>query len=52
MPTFDNLEFSSDYQFSFSNAVLHQLELQQRRTLYKKRPDLWSRDILGITLWS
>lgn len=52
MPTFDNLDFSSDYQFIFSNSVLHQLELQQRRTLYKKRPDLWARDILGYTMWS
>ena len=52
MPTFDNLEFSSDYQFNFSNSVLHQLEMQQRRLLYKKRPDLWARDILGVTLWS
>ena len=52
MPTFDNLEFSSDYQFNFSNSVLHQLEMQQRRLLYKKRPDLWARDILGVILWS
>ena len=52
MPTFDNLEFSSDYSFLFSNAVLRQLEMQQRRTLYKKRPDIWARDVLGETLWS
>lgn len=52
MATFENLEFSSDYSFSLDHEIFRQLEMQQRRALYKKRPDLWAKDILGYTMWS
>lgn len=41
-----------NYRFEFGRGVLAQLEMQARRRLYKKRPELWAKDILGITLWS
>lgn len=40
------------YKFSFKNSVLRQLELQNRRKMYAKRPDIWAYDVLGITTWS
>lgn len=40
------------YKFQFENQVLLQLEMQARRRLHAKRPDLWAYDILGVTLWS
>lgn len=43
---------SSDYQFNFRNQVFSQLETQARRMIYFRRPDLWARDVLGVTLWS
>lgn len=43
---------SSDYTFTFRNEVFQQLETQSRRSLYQQRPDIWAKDILGVTLWS
>ena len=43
---------SSDYSFTFRNEVFEQLEVQARRSVYSKRPDVWARDVLGVTLWS
>lgn len=40
------------YKFSFDQAVLLQLEMQARRRLHSKRPEIWAYDILGVTLWS
>lgn len=40
------------YKFEFSNAILGQLEMQARRRLYSQRPDIWAKDVLGVTLWS
>lgn len=40
------------YKFAFGNQVLLQLEMQARRRLHAKRPDLWAYDVLGVTLWS
>ena len=40
------------YKFNFKNAVFQQLETQNRRRMYAKRPDIWAKDVLGITLWS
>lgn len=47
-------KFLSDpsYAYTFKSGILHQLELQNRRRLYAKRPDIWAHDVLGITLWS
>lgn len=41
-----------EYKFAFNNQVLFQLEMQARRRLYAKRPDIWAKDVLGVTLWS
>lgn len=40
------------YKTSFRNNVLREFEVQSRKNLYKKRPDLWAHDVLGVTLWS
>lgn len=40
------------YRFSNKQAVLAQLEMQARRRLYSKRPEIWAYDVLGVTLWS
>lgn len=40
------------YKFSFRNELLAQMEMQARRKLYSKRPEIWAYDILGVTLWS
>ena len=40
------------YKFELHNGVLAQLEMQARRRLHARRPDLWAKDILGVTLWS
>lgn len=40
------------YTFTFRNEVFNQLETQARRSLYAKRPDIWAKDVLGVTLWS
>lgn len=40
------------YKFSFDQQVLHQLEMQNRRRLYRQRPELWAFDVLGTQLWS
>ena len=40
------------YAYTFKSGVLRQLEHQNRRKLYIKRPDIWAYDVLGITLWS
>lgn len=40
------------FKFSFDQAVLHQLEMQNRRRLYRERPEIWAHDILGVVLWS
>lgn len=42
----------SGYKFDFSQAVLSQLEMQARRRLFAQRPDVWAKDVLGVTLWS
>lgn len=47
-----DLSNSPEYRFTFNQAVLHQLEMQNRRTLYRKRPEIWAYDVLGVTLWS
>lgn len=52
MSSFEEVIASSDYKFNFDQAVLAQLEMQARRRLYSKRPDIWARDVLGATLWS
>lgn len=41
-----------DYKIEFRAGVLAQLEMQARRRLYAKRPEIWAKDILGVTLWS
>jgi len=46
------LSNSPEYRFTFNNAVLRQLETQNRRTLYRQRPEIWAYDVLGVTLWS
>lgn len=50
----ETLELVNDpgYKFTFNQAVLRQLETQNRRTLYQKRPEIWAHDVLGVTLWS
>lgn len=40
------------YKFQFSQGVLAQMETQARRRLYAKRPDLWAKDVLDVTMWS
>ncbi len=40
------------YNFTFRNEVFNQLETQSRRSLYAQRPDIWAKDMLGVTLWS
>jgi hypothetical protein len=40
------------YKFTFRNEVFAQLESQARRSVYAKRPDIWAKDVLGVTLWS
>ncbi len=47
-----SVESTPEYRFMFQNAVLRQLELQNRRSLYSKRPEIWAFDVLGVTLWS
>lgn len=47
-----DLHSEPGYKFSFKNELLAQLEMQARRRLYSKRPDIWAYDILGVTLWS
>lgn len=42
---------NSGYLTGVHNAVLRQLEMQARSTLYFSRPDLWAKDFLGIQLW-
>jgi len=42
----------SGYKFDFSQAIFAQLEMQARRRLYAQRPEIWARDVLGVTLWS
>lgn len=43
---------TSDYHFNLKNEVFAQLEMQSRQRLYSKRPDIWARDMLGVTFWS
>lgn len=43
---------SPEYRFTFDQAVLRQLETQNRRTLYRQRPEIWAHDVLGVVLWS
>lgn len=43
---------TTDYHFTLRNEVFAQLEMQARRKLYRKRPDIWAKDILGVELWS
>lgn len=40
------------YKFEFSNQVFANLEMQARKRLHAKRPDLWAKDVLDVTLWS
>lgn len=40
------------YKFNFSNRVFAQMESQARKRLYAKRPELWAKDMLDVTLWS
>lgn len=40
------------FKFSFDNQILYQLEMQNRRRLYAKRPDIWAHDVLGVVMWS
>ena len=40
------------YKVGFDHAVLHQLELQNRRRQYRQKPEVWAYDILGVHLWS
>lgn len=47
-----DLANSPEYRFTFDQAVLRQLETQNRRTLYRQRPEIWAKDVLGVTLWS
>lgn len=42
----------SGYKFDFTQAVFAQMEMQARRRLYAQRPEIWARDVLGVTLWS
>lgn len=46
------LSNNPEYRFTFNNAILRQLETQNRRTLYRQRPEIWAYDVLGVTLWS
>lgn len=41
-----------DYKIEFRTGILAQLEKQARRRLYAKRPEIWAKDILDVTLWS
>lgn len=52
MPLHDDTPGNTGYKFQFDNHVLFQLEMQARRRLYARRPDIWAYDILGVTLWS
>ena len=47
-----DLSSSPEYRFTFEQAVLRQLETQNRRSLYRQRPEIWAYDVLGVTLWS
>lgn len=40
------------YKIEFRAGVLAQMEMQARRRLHAKRPDIWAKDILDVTLWS
>lgn len=41
-----------DYKIQFRAGLLANLEMQARRRLHAKRPEIWAKDILGVTLWS
>lgn len=41
-----------DYKIEFRAGILAQLEMQARRRLHAKRPEIWAKDMLGVTLWS
>ncbi|URM87442.1 terminase [Microbacterium phage DustyDino] len=40
------------YKFQFSNRVFANMEMQARKRIHAKRPDLWAKDVLDVTLWS
>lgn len=40
------------YKFEFNNQVFMQLHMQARKRIHAKRPDLWAKDVLDVTLWS
>lgn len=40
------------YKFNFNNRVFANMEMQARKRLHAKRPDLWAKDMLDVTLWS
>ena len=52
MASMDDLPADVGYKFTFQNQVFHQLEMQARRRLYARRPEIWAYDVLGVTLWS
>lgn len=41
-----------DYKIEFRSGVLAHLEMQARRRTHATRPEIWAKDILGVTLWS
>ncbi|QDK03275.1 terminase [Microbacterium phage Roman] len=41
-----------EYKIQFRAGLLANLEMQARRRLHAKRPEIWAKDILGVTLWS
>lgn len=52
MSLIEDIPGNVGYKIEFRQGVLAQLEMQARRRLYAKRPELWAYDILGVTLWS
>ena len=40
------------YKIEFRAGVLAQLEMQARRRKHVTNPEIWAKDILGVTLWS
>lgn len=52
MSAIQSIYADPDYKIEFRAGVLAQLEMQARRRLYAKRPEIWAKDILGVTLWS
>lgn len=47
-----SIHLDPGYKIEFRAGILAQMEMQARRRLHAKRPDIWAKDILDVTLWS